>query len=181
MVKAFHEKMGISMTTTLSSCSPNARLAEIGRIVQDLAKDIEPGVSDPVVLASHLLLEETGELVEALATCDELKALDGLTDLTYIVFGRALQFHWPLTEAFMEVHRSNMTKERAVDDAGRVRSKGPNYRPPDIESVLQAAPSPDEDNELLEVAEHALRANEKTRRYALAMLKSINKYTRRDT
>lgn len=88
---------------------------------------------------AHLVMEEVAEWLEALATGDEIKILDAMADLQYVLFGSAVSFDLPLGEAFVEVHASNMTKEKQPDDphAERLRSKGPNYRAPDLRAVLE--------------------------------------------
>lgn len=80
------------------------------------------------------LLEEAAEYVEA---HNEETALDGLTDAVYVAAGTAACFDFPLQEAFIEVHRSNMTK---TNSAGTliVRDKGETYEPADLERVLKS-------------------------------------------
>lgn len=84
------------------------------------------GGSDERLLRAHLMLEELGETLVALAECDEEGVLDGLADLTYVVLGTAVTLDLPLVAMFMEVHASNMTKTRREGDA-RVRDKGASY------------------------------------------------------
>jgi hypothetical protein len=87
------------------------------------------------------MLEELGELLQAMSERDELNTLDSLADLLYVVIGTAVTLDLPAAEAFEEVHASNMTKEKQPADPGkdRVRSKGPNYRPPNLSCVLSQA------------------------------------------
>lgn len=88
------------------------------------------------VLRAHLLVEELGELLLAMSKDDLVEILDGLADLSYVTIGTALDYNLPLAEAFIEVHRSNMTKTRTDDKDVRLRKKGDGYIPPDIKGVL---------------------------------------------
>lgn len=94
---------------------------------------------DPRFLRAHLIFEEASEFGLAMYEGDELKALDGLTDLLYVVVGTAVQFGWDLDGAFNEVHRSNMTKTPQKDDPdrARVRDKGETFVPPNLEPFIQ--------------------------------------------
>lgn len=101
-----------------------------------LAKAAKACPEDLRYITSHLNVEESGELLDALAACDEVLALDALADLLYTVLGTAVAFDLPIEEAFAEVHISNMSKRKFGDD-NRLRDKGPNYKPPDIAGVLE--------------------------------------------
>lgn len=64
-----------------------------------------------------------------------------LADLLYVVYGAAATFGIPITAAFQRVHQSNLSK---LDDEGKpvYREdgkvvKGPNYRPPNMESLFE--------------------------------------------
>lgn len=93
-------------------------------------------------------------------TLNEIEMLDACCDLVYVAVGTATTFELPFDDAFLEVHRSNMTKstareansdDKAIGD--RVTGKGDEFEAPDLLSVIQAAraegPSEDDlDNEL---------------------------------
>ncbi len=120
----------------------SAALRASGETLAGVAARLEITLShagyDPRVLRAHLQVEELGEELLALANCDELAVLDALADLAYVAVGTAVTFDLPLTEAFDEVHRSNMTKERQSGDEGdRFRNKGPNWEAPDLGRVLK--------------------------------------------
>ena len=82
--------------------------------------------------------EETAEIYDALARGCEEQLLDGLGDLMYVTVGTGVQFDLPLPEAFEAIHISNMTKEKQEDDPdkARVRSKGDNFKPPNLKEIL---------------------------------------------
>lgn len=92
---------------------------------------------DQRMLRHHLLCEELGELADAMANCNEVEALDALSDLQYVLSGTAVTLDLPLAEGFCEAHRSNMTKSRHEDDEGLRNNKGPDYVPADFERVLR--------------------------------------------
>jgi len=75
-----------------------------------------------------------------MADDSELGTLDALTDLLYVTYGSGVAFDLPLHAAFVEVHRSNMTK--AVGAGGdkdvRCRKKGDSYEPPQLARILAA-------------------------------------------
>jgi len=138
-VQAFHEKMGVSGQQRLRKKKLDS-LDSVGELLITHAGSFNNrlGDKDRRFLRAHLLLEELGETLQAMAHGDELKMLDGLCDLLYVLFGTAVTFDLPLQAGFSEVHASNMTKERQPDDpeGDRVRDKGPNWRAPDLECVL---------------------------------------------
>lgn len=89
------------------------------------------------VLRLRLMMEELGELAEAIHTGDLVQIADGLADLEYVTVGTAIAFGIPHEEVFREVHRSNMTKP-ALDEhnkGGKVSKEG--YEPPQIATILE--------------------------------------------
>ena len=137
-VKAFHDKLQVSPTQPMPT-EVDRTLCDVARRILMASKLMEPmGAVDERWNRAHLIAEETGELIQAMGAGDEEKAFDGLIDLLYVVLGTAVTFDWPLAEGFEEVHRSNMTKEKQPTDVSehRVRDKGPNYKAPDLQAVL---------------------------------------------
>jgi len=145
-VREFHEKVKVSTPQRLTDLFD----IEVDNLIQGLSnqllassRSLEPMLKvfshDRRVLRAHLMIEELGELLEAMANRNEVGALDALTDLTYVVFGTAVTLDLPLDEAFQEVHRSNMTKQKMSNDPGkeRIRDKGPNYVPADLDAILR--------------------------------------------
>ena len=95
-------------------------------------------------LRLDLLKEELEELDIAINERDTIEVLDALCDLQYVLDGAklALGFHKVFDAAFAEVHRSNMSKlgedgRPIYREDGKVM-KGPNYSPPNLESILYA-------------------------------------------
>lgn len=106
-------------------------ISESKRLLQTYDKN-----HDQRFLRTSLMLEELGESLQGMSVCDEVAVLDGLADLLYGLIGTAIQFDLPIIEAFLEVHRSNMTKRDYAGDC-RIRDKGPDYVPPDLGRVLR--------------------------------------------
>lgn len=116
---------------------------------------------DRVHMRMALVAEETAELVEAVygeaagaemsaaftravaaddGTRDTIEAADALGDLTYVVYGMALECGIPLDEVLAEIQASNLSKLGAdgrpiYREDGKVL-KGPGFFPPDVAGVL---------------------------------------------
>lgn len=126
-----------------------------------LADGAAPGVDfDRVHMRMSLIHEEVAELIEAVygpeaasaaaetlaslpdeGTRDVVAAADALADLTYVIYGMALESGIDLDRVLAEVHSSNLSK-LMPDGSVRLREdgkilKGPNFREPDIASVLK--------------------------------------------
>jgi predicted HAD superfamily Cof-like phosphohydrolase len=104
-----------------------------------LEQQLHKNRDDLRILRAHLMLEELGEVIQAMGDGDELAVLDGLSDLLYVLVGTAVTFRLPLHSAFWEVHRSNMTKQ--PKNGERLRDKGPAYVPPNLYDILVKARS----------------------------------------
>lgn len=87
-------------------------------------------------LRISLIMEEVAELCEALMSGDEIEAMDGAADSIYVILGTAVTYDLPFSEAFEEVHRSNMSKTQKGGQA-RLHDKGALYVPPDLQRVLK--------------------------------------------
>jgi predicted HAD superfamily Cof-like phosphohydrolase len=140
-VLEFHRRLQIAPPVPFKITSPGTAelMSDLAEDVADIAQQLEDHVDDPHLLRMHLVLEEVAEMFLAISKGDEVTAFDGLIDAMYVLFGVACVFDWPVQEGFVEVHNSNMTKEKQVDDASaaRVRKKGPNYRAPDVAKILK--------------------------------------------
>ena len=97
-------------------------------------------------LRINLLAEELDELKEALQNDDMVETLDALIDLQYVLDGAFLSFGLQnvKTEAFEEVHRSNMSK--LGEDGQPIRResdgkvlKGPNFFEPNLAQFIKAS------------------------------------------
>lgn len=156
-VRDFHAKhnfdIGVEMVPQLLSIPSQLRaegqLAAAAAVIGALAAkwengttskniDNKPTTHDPRLMRAHLILEELSEFLDAMASGDKLKMLDGMADLLYVLAGTGVAFDMPLAEAFEEVHRSNMTKEVGAggDKDVRCRKKGNSYQPPNLSMVI---------------------------------------------
>lgn len=143
-IRSFCDKQGFESDLALEStaCDKvgeeliNATAKMCASLSQAMEERLKIDDSDARLLRAHLMVEELGEVLAGLAHADELALLDGLADLVYVVLGTAVTFDLPLTEAFWEVQRSNMTKIRQENDP-RVRDKGPSYDPPRLDRILE--------------------------------------------
>lgn len=91
-----------------------------------------------------ILEEEVSELRAAVEAGDLVETLDALCDIQYVLDGTFLEFglHQLKQDAMAEVHSSNMSKLGAdgrpvLREDGKVL-KGPNFRPPDLATLLEA-------------------------------------------
>jgi predicted HAD superfamily Cof-like phosphohydrolase len=96
--------------------------------------------SAQVQLRQALIEEEVAELAAAAANDDLVGIADALADIVYVAYGTAHVYGIDLDAVLTEVHASNMTKlgadGRPVRRADGKILKGPDYRPPDIATVL---------------------------------------------
>ncbi|MFT3851822.1 MAG: nucleoside triphosphate pyrophosphohydrolase family protein [Ilumatobacteraceae bacterium] len=124
---------------------PVEALVESHRVQRLVSNDVPTlDVPDDVkALRCALIDEEAGEFREALDAGDIVEVADAIADLLYVVYGAARTFGIPVREVFAEVHRSNMTKlddngDPILRPDGKVM-KGPNFSPPNLLPILQAA------------------------------------------
>lgn len=150
LVGEFHRKNQLTDRVLLEDCEiPRGHRSEFAMLFTLMSETLKTKskqslelfikTKDVRLLRAHLLLEELAELFDAMYDKDETALLDALADLFYVLLGTADIFDMPLGEAFIEVHSSNMSKERQPNDphGERVRDKGPNYRAADFERVLR--------------------------------------------
>lgn len=155
-VAEFHKAFNAVVATEpgVGSYGPIAhqRLVAAQAIMDVLGRDLQIHASEVLeyqdeagglaLIRLQLIQEELAELAEAIINKDIVEVLDALTDLDYVIAGTYHSFglgHYKLA-ALAEVHSSNMSKlgedgEPVIADSGRVM-KGPNYRRPDLASVL---------------------------------------------
>ncbi|MEA1938220.1 MAG: nucleoside triphosphate pyrophosphohydrolase family protein [Pseudomonadota bacterium] len=114
----------------------------------------EPLTVDLLRFRQRLMAEETREMVDdvdklcalietgATPTAQDIAPLlKELADIQYVLSGFAVTFGLPLENAFIRVHQSNMSK--LVDGKPLKRPdgkvlKGPNYRPPEMEDLINS-------------------------------------------
>lgn len=91
-----------------------------------------------LIFRSHIIIEEVGETLIAVANGDEIEAADGIGDSIVVLLGLAVICNLPMDTILKEINRSNMSKGFYDEIGGRKKSiyKGKNYSPPDIESAI---------------------------------------------
>jgi predicted HAD superfamily Cof-like phosphohydrolase len=82
--------------------------------------------------------EETRELDDADAFDNLPEVADAITDLIYVLIGRAISYGIDLRPIWDEVHKSNMNKLGGGKRADGKHLKPEGWKPPDIENLLKA-------------------------------------------
>ena len=102
-----------------------------------------PGLPEDNIreLRKKLIKEETDELLEAMDTMDLGHIAKEMADLIFVIIGAALVYGIPITRAFIEVCKSNMTKitDMLVFDEDGKLMKPDTYKEPDMNSLIEAA------------------------------------------
>lgn len=139
-VYAFHEKFGRGICQPFGSIPSEDEKGAVHHVAT-LLHEIVSQYQDLACKErnAHLyrllgLVEEVGELADAMVSRDEVEAADAMGDICYWAIGCAVQWGWNAGAIFDEIHRSNMTKQ--LKDP-RMREKGDSYVPPDILKVLR--------------------------------------------
>lgn len=114
----------------------------------------KPYSKNLLIFRNSLITEEYEELKEEMAsalvelqllgevsTKTKSRILKELADLQYVLSGMAVAFGLPLDVAFNRVHQSNMSKlgpdgKAVYREDGKVL-KGPNYKLPDLEDLVE--------------------------------------------
>ena len=103
----------------------------------------EPRVPSQAIkdLRMSLCLEEMNEFITAMIRNDIPEIADGAADLIYVLVGTCISYGVPIDRIFQEVHRSNMTKTPVKVEEGQKYGtktpKGPDYKAPEIDNILE--------------------------------------------
>lgn len=108
MVQAFHEKYDV----------PVAERPTMPTLKQRMRR-------------ARLICSEASEFLEAADKDDFVEMVDALVDILVVTYGTAVEMGVDLEPVFVEVQRSNMSKDGGKDAGGKVL-KGPGFSPPDI-------------------------------------------------
>lgn len=119
-----------------------------------MGQPIEVEYSEDIIfLRRDLIEEEVRELLDELRTVwrdwaksgevfpdSKERLLKEMADLQYVLSGLAVTFGLPLQEAFLRVHKSNMSKlgddgKPVYREDGKVM-KGSNYKPADLSDLV---------------------------------------------
>ena len=124
LVEDFHQAMGLPVDGSLTDRGLQAlRLGLLREELEELEEAVHAYQESPDPSRAGALLKE-------------------LADLQYVVTGYAVTFGLPLEEAFLRVHESHLTKRDpqgrpTVREDGKVL-KGPHYRPPHLDDLMEA-------------------------------------------
>ena len=127
VVRQFHEAFDLARRDTPGP--QDRRCAQLRiRLIEEEWEEVRKE------LVQLMIDERQGTYGDYLATLGRL--LKELCDLRYVVEGTAVSYGLPIDEAYVEVHRSNMSKlgvdgKPIVREDGKVL-KGPDYFPPDM-------------------------------------------------
>ncbi len=151
MVAEFHRAFEIDSAerpiSLATSMPARQELSDFAKSLETLAQEAAWAAAHHkgdamLLLRVHLMIEELGECVRGLARGDMVEVLDALCDMRYVADGTALSLGLAdvFSEAFEEVHRSNMSKlvdgKPLKSTAGRV-VKGTDYTPPALREILE--------------------------------------------
>jgi hypothetical protein len=145
LVRLFHERNGHPVGENLKECADAMADGILSRHAATLKRMGEEAENrfrasrDLRLRRAGLMLEELGELLQALSERVECDSYDGAMDLAFVTVGTCVSFGWPCGPGFEEVAASNMSKRapRPEDgDAGRMRDKGPAYVAADMHKLL---------------------------------------------
>lgn len=145
MIHEFHDKQSFSVNVDIKTCKPTTvvqttlneacgALYKVSKVMEQMMKE---GCEDVRVHRAHLLIEELGETIDAMADYNEVETLDGLADLVYVTIGTAIVFGLPFLPALLKVCEANLTKNVRHEDDPRCRHKGSSFKPPNIASILK--------------------------------------------
>lgn len=131
--------------------NPTSHLKTPLEMVQEFAMAMSQPLGE-IWYASHqledmrfrLIREEYGEISdESDKGTDPAAMLKELADMVVVIYGYAATYGWDLDEALRRVHASNMSKF-GVDGKPLKRPdgkvlKGPNYKKPNLQDLVEAA------------------------------------------
>jgi predicted HAD superfamily Cof-like phosphohydrolase len=121
-----------------SDMSPEQRMVQEFHKKHDLPHATRPAMPSAKdrMRRARLIVTEAAEFLEAADQGNFVEMVDALADLLVVTYGTAVELGVDLEPVFVEVHRSNMSKNGGLDSGGKVL-KGPAFSPPDIAGVLR--------------------------------------------
>jgi predicted HAD superfamily Cof-like phosphohydrolase len=98
-------------------------IEDIEHLTSKYGFDAETPTLKKLMFRLDLLTEELNEVKQAVGSAEAEEVVDGLIDLTVVALGTLAAFKVDIQEAWNEVHRANMAKERGIKP-GREHSGG---------------------------------------------------------
>lgn len=114
-VRAFHERFGVAVAAQPQLPDERTRALRV-----------------------RLLREEVEEVAQALGGASLADIAQELADLLYVTYGTAVSLGIDIRPVFAAVHAANMAKVGGGTRPDGKVLKPPGWRPPDIESVIEA-------------------------------------------
>lgn len=138
MVRTFNASHGVKMPSAPTRPTDSVVRLRLKLIAEEflelLAACTSGGTWDFTRAEYHI-----GELIDnAIFDVNTVGFADACADLQYVIEGAMLAFGIDSGPVLAEVHRSNLSKVGAPKGENGKVSKGPNYSPPDLYSVLVA-------------------------------------------
>jgi predicted HAD superfamily Cof-like phosphohydrolase len=138
-VRDFHLGTGSPIADTPRQLPGDRHAAKtLAEQLSSLQSGITVADGDLLMQRAAMAIEELAEWLQAHTKGDLVAAADAWADRAYVLLGDAVATGLPAAELFAEVHASNMTKNLVADGTGKA-TKGANYRPPDLASILKSA------------------------------------------
>ena len=138
LVRQFHDTYALPVVADPPSVDRDRVHMRMALVAEELAELVE------AVYGKAAGAEMSAAFTRAMAaddgTRDTVEAADALGDLTYVIYGMALECGIPLEDVLAEIQASNLSKLGAdgkpiYREDGKVL-KGPGFFPPDIAGVL---------------------------------------------
>ncbi len=138
LVREFHATYNMPIVTDAPNINrerTNMRMALIAEEFAELVGAVYGKNARKIIENAFLQAQTTDD-----KTLDTVEAADALGDLTYVIYGMALETGIPMADVLAEIQASNLSKLGAdgkpiYREDGKVL-KGPNFFAPDIAKVL---------------------------------------------
>lgn len=133
LVREFHKTFGHPVALAPTAIGPHLLKLRLDLIAEEF-KELGVALGADIQISIHIDPNKAQDIVEA---------ADALADLDVVVTGTSLVMGIPHDQCVREVHRANMSKAgedgKPILRADGKILKGPNYTPPDIETIICAA------------------------------------------
>ncbi|MFC0580932.1 GNAT family N-acetyltransferase [Micrococcoides hystricis] len=139
-VRQFHTVFGLPIKTDGADASVPHTQTRWQLIAEELCELLEAIHGATAVAPIRAALAQLADRPFQSETVDTLAAADAVADCLYVLYGMALETDMPIRQIMAEVHRANMSKLGA-DGSPVMRAdgkvlKGPDYRAPNLRSIL---------------------------------------------
>ncbi|WP_248255713.1 bifunctional GNAT family N-acetyltransferase/nucleoside triphosphate pyrophosphohydrolase family protein [Georgenia sp. EYE_87] len=138
LVRQFHDTYALPVVTDPPSVDRDRVHMRMALVAEELAELVEAVYGEAA--GAEISAAFTRAVAADDGTRDTVEAADALGDLTYVIYGMALECGIPLEDVLAEIQASNLSKlgqdgKPIYREDGKVL-KGPGFFPPDIAGVL---------------------------------------------